>query len=208
MVVVVKWNFNLFINDQRVVTVDESIKGVTAYDTIGITVPKGEAGIIVDLQPSKPSNVVFLCITSDRDPTSEGRLYYNVPGKTSMSDPLSSPTSDGTAVAEVETSEEESTPPAGEAAPEGNTLPDENSSETENSANEAATEVEATASEEKNEQQKEIELDRAHVLIGNSLVTLLGTDENALKTLKFVNTTDKEINIKIVVGRVAAPKEA
>ena len=43
-------------------------------------------------------------------------------------------------------------------------------------------------------------LDHAHVLIGNSLVSLLG---EAPTILVFNNTTDKDANIEIMVGRKA-----
>lgn len=46
----------------------------------------------------------------------------------------------------------------------------------------------------------EIALERDHVLIGSSLVALLG---EAPKTLKFSNSTGKDANIAIIIGRKA-----
>lgn len=49
---------------------------------------------------------------------------------------------------------------------------------------------------------KEIKLDRAHVLIGSSLVNLL---EDEPKQLTFVNSTDNDANVEILTGRMATP---
>jgi hypothetical protein len=137
MVVLVKWNFNLFVNDGKPLTLGDTIDGITAYDKLSIKVPSetdpNPNGLTIDLQPSSVENVVLLCIKSDHYPSADApeRLYYvlaNVVGA------------------------------------------------------------------------KENDINGPHVLIGNTLVKLLGDD---LTKLKFVNTTGVEAKVEIVVGRKA-----
>ena len=137
MVVVVKWNFNLFVNNGQLLTTGDKIEGITAYDKVSITVPSEEGatpvGKTVDLQPSEIGNVVLLCVTSDvYQKSGEEKLYYTLANDTDA---------------------------------------------------------------------EENYLESAHVLIGTSLVKLLGGD---LTKLKFINKTGKEANIEIIVGRKAS----
>jgi hypothetical protein len=137
MVVLVRWNFNLFVNDGKPLTLDGSIDGITAYDKLSILVPKEPSatakGITIDLQPSSVANLMLLCIKADSYPssTNPGNLTYTLSKVTGAA---------------------------------------ENS------------------------------LTGPHVLIGNALVKLLGSD---LTQLKFINTTGKDVNIDIIVGRKA-----
>jgi hypothetical protein len=137
MVVLVKWNFNLFVNDAKPLTLGDTIDGITAYDKLSIRVPAETAGsptgLTVDLQPSDVADITLLCITSDHYPSAGApeRLYY-----------LLSNVADA----------------------------------------------------------KDNDMNGPHVLIGNTLVKLLGDD---LTQLKFVNTTGADALIEIVVGRKA-----
>ena len=144
MVVLVKWNFNLFVNDGKPQTLEDTINSITAYDKVSVQVAKG-AKLDVALQPSSVDNVVLLCITSDYYPqTSAETLTYTPAAVTDSS--TTPPTT--------------STPPT-------------------------------------------LNLENAHILIGNSLVKLLGSD-TALTKLTFANNTIQDVvNIDIAVGRKA-----
>jgi hypothetical protein len=137
MVVLVKWNFNLFVNEGKPLTLGDRIDGITAYDKLSIKVPSetggSPTGLTIDLQPSDVDKIVLLCIKSDHYPKSgtPERLYYTL---------------------------------------------------------------------EKVAGAKENDMNGPHVLLGNTLVKLLGDD---LTQLKFVNTTGADANVDIVVGRKA-----
>jgi len=83
MVVLVKWNFNLFVNDGKPLTLEDTINGITAYDKISIVVASETSGtptgVTIDLQPSTVDNVVLLCIASDHYPKSSSeKLTYTL----------------------------------------------------------------------------------------------------------------------------------
>jgi hypothetical protein len=84
MAVLVKWNFNLFVNDGKPLTLGDSIDGITAYDKLSIKVPSetggSPTGLTVDLQPSIVDNIVLLCITSDHYPSADApeKLNYTL----------------------------------------------------------------------------------------------------------------------------------
>lgn len=92
MVVLVKWNFNLFVNDGKPLTLDGSIDGITAYDKLSIKVPKEGSepptGTTVDLQPSVVDNLFLLCIRSDVYQAADGsnKLTYNLSNVTGAND--------------------------------------------------------------------------------------------------------------------------
>jgi hypothetical protein len=85
MVVVMKWNFNLFVNNGPPLNVGDTIDTITAYDKVSIPVPAEvldskhtPKGVMVQLQPGDVANVALLYIKSDHYPAkgSTETLYY------------------------------------------------------------------------------------------------------------------------------------
>jgi hypothetical protein len=201
MVLQVKWNFNLSVESGPAVAAAGKIEA-TAYDKISVTIKSSaeKKETIVNLQPSNIADINLICITSDQ-------YYFDDDHKLTYSVPVAKNESTKTAgeapVTPTETAGEAPVTPT-ETAGEAPVTPTETAGEAPVTPTETAGEAPVTPTETAGEAPvtpTETKLENAQMLVGNSLVSLLGGD---IKQLNFVNTTGKDAHVEILIIRNAS----